>query len=401
VRREAPALVRAGYQVTVIAPGMPAQPWRELVDGVRVLRFPSPRESKGMLSYIWEYGYSLIASALLSIYAAIRYGFDVVHAHNPPDFFVLIGLFYKLFGKQFVFDHHDLSPEIYRARFGKPGNGLVLRILTFFEILSCRAANHIVATNESYKAMEQRRSGVPADRITVVRNGPELDRVCRVAPDANLRSKAPVIIGYVGTLGVQDGIDYLLRALHHLQQDLGRDDFYCVVIGSGVAQADLERLTIELALTDRVGFTGFLTGDELLATMSAADIFVTPDPSNDYNDRSTMIKMMEYMALERPIVAFDLPEHRVSAGKAALYAVPNHESDFAAKLSLLMDDFELRSRMGAEGRRRVEEELAWSYQADALIGAYSRLFQTRKKRRVATPIPMAQQADREKTNQVC
>ncbi len=374
VRREATALVSAGYQVTVIAPGTQPEPWRETIDGVFVVRYPEPYEGKGLLGYLWEYGYSLLATAVLSVYVLFCHGFDVVHAHNPPDFFVIIGAFYKLFGKRFVFDHHDIAPEMYLARFRNGGNRFLYHALKFWEIVSCRLADRVIATNESYRAIELKRSGIPSERISVVRNGPEESHMRRVEPCAELRSQASTIIVYVGILGFQDGVDYLMRALQLLRSKHHRDDFYCCVLGSGAALRELEQLAHELELTDHVCFPGYVMGVELIKKMSAADIFVTPDPSNDYNDRSTMIKMMEYMALERPIVAFDLPEHRVTAGDAALYARPNDESDFAAKLATLMDDAPRRECMGEVGRQRVMERFAWSIQAKDLLDAYAALF---------------------------
>lgn len=373
VRPEAAALTDAGYDVTVIAPAAPGQRWHEVVDGVHAYRYPAPPDIDGVLGFASQYAYSLAMTSLLSVVAFARRRFQVVHTHNPPDIFVFVAAFYKLFGARFVFDHHDLSPEMYRARFGARSRPLVYRVLVWLEKLSCRLADHVIATNASYKAIETGRGGVPPEHVTIVRNGPSLDRVRPVEPDPQLRRTGKVIIGYVGTMGFQDGIDYLLRALRHLAYDLRRTDFLCVLIGSGDAQTGLKALATELQLDEYVRFTGRIPDGDLLRYLSAADICVDPDPSNPFNDRSSMIKMSEYMALAKPIVAFDLPEHRVTAQDAASYVSPNDEAAFARALADLMDDPERRARMGTYGRRRVESALAWPYSIPCLLSAYDTL----------------------------
>jgi len=381
VRREANALTSAGYQVSVICPAANGQPHREIVDGVHVYRYPAPPERDGILGYLLEYGYAMIATFFISLLVFLRKGFDVIHAHNPPDTFALVAGWYKLFGKRFVFDHHDLSPEMYYARFKLDGKPLVYNSLVFFEKLTFRLADHVIATNQSYKAVAMTRGGVPEDHITIVRNGPELGRVRPVAPDPELGGRAKTIIGYVGLMGFQDGVDYLLRALTHLVNDLGRTDFLCIIIGRGDALSSLKALASELGLDTYVWFTGRVSDADLMRYLSTADICVDPDPSNPFNDRSTMIKMTEYMALGKPIVAFDLPEHRVTARDAAVYARPNDELDFAQQLVLLMDNPERRHRMGQIGRARIETELAWSYQEKHLLAAYETLNSGWPKRR--------------------
>ena len=229
VYQEARTLVEAEYQVTVICPAMRGQSWFETVDGVRVYRFPAPPAGNGLLGYLCEYGYSMIATLVISLFVLLRSGFDIVHAHNPPDSFVLIAAFYKLLGKGFVYDHNDLSPELYYARFDGRGQRLVHYSLVLLEKLSCRLADHILATNESYKSVEMQRSNVPEERITVVRNGPDLNRLKPVSPNLDLQQKGKVIVGYVGVIGHQDGVDFLLRALQHLIYDLGRKDLFCVL----------------------------------------------------------------------------------------------------------------------------------------------------------------------------
>ena len=320
VRREAASLSRAGYDVTVIAPAKKGQPKQDLVDGVRVCRYPAPKERDGFLGYALEYGYAMLAGWVLTLYVFVRFGFDVIHAHNPPDTYVAIAAPYKLFGKRFVFDHHDLSPEMYDARFMDGSNALVHRVLQWFEKLTFRFADRVISTNESYKEIAIERGGVPSERIAVVRNGPDLDRVRAVAPDSALRAKAGTIIGYVGIMGYQDGVDYLIRALGHLVTDLRRNDVFCFIVGEGGAVPSLKALVAELGLGEHVWFTGRISDEDLMRYLSAADICVDPDPFNPFNDRSTMIKMSEYMAVGKPIVAFDLREHRRTAADAARFA---------------------------------------------------------------------------------
>lgn len=380
VRREAKSLVAAGYDVTVISPKgsqeSGAHKTSDTVDGVHVLRYPAPPEISGAIGFMIEFAYSLIAAAILSLYLYIRKGFDAIHAHNPPDMFVLIAMFYKLLGKRFVFDHHDLSPEMYVAKFpGKSGN-LIHKTLLWLERLTFRMSDHVIATNESYKRFAMERGGKRAEQISIVRNGPDLNRLKLVEKDAELLAKSKTLFGYVGVMGVQDGLDYLLRSLHELKTSLKRDDFYAVIIGKGEALPSLKKLAKELELEEQVLFTGRVSDEDLLRYLSSIDVGTAPDPENGFNEHCTMIKMTEYMALAKPIVAFDLTEHRFSAQDAALYAKANSELDFARCLETFMDDSELRTRMGDKGRHRIVNELSWDYSVPHLLGAYEAVFQT-------------------------
>jgi len=371
VSREAKALHAAGYRVTVICPAHKGQPFRETVNGVRVFRYPAPPNANGLLGYVWEYGYSMLASFLLSVLVFFGEGFDVVHAHNPPDTFVFIAILYKLFGKRFAYDHHDLSPEMYQARFTGGGNPAVYRVLLWLEELSCRFADHVIVTNESYKRIAMDRGRVLESLVTIVRNGIELSRLDgTIEPDRRLRKIGKTIIGYVGVMGIQDGVDYLLRSLYHLVYTLGRTDFHCVLIGGGAAWEKLKAEARELGLEDYVEFMGFVFGEDLLRYLSAADICVDSAPSSSYSDHCTMFKIMEYMSLGKPIVVFDLPEHRFTAQHAAIYVPPNDEREFARALSGLMDDARRRQRLGAYGRRRMKAQLAWDYSVPQLLDAY-------------------------------
>jgi glycosyltransferase involved in cell wall biosynthesis len=377
VRREANALHDAGYRVTVICPRAEGQTFRETVSGVRVYRYPAPHSPKGFLGYLWEYLYSIVASFAISLFVFFGEGFDVVHAHNPPDTFVFVAMFYKIFGKQFVYDHHDLSPEMYQAKFPGGGNAKVYQALILLEKLTCRVADHVIVTNESYKRIAIDRGGVPEERITIVRNGIELSRLLeRAEPDQGLRGMKKKILGYVGVMGAQDGVDYLLRALHYLVVERGRTDFYCILIGYGDACEDLKLLVKELALDEYVRFMGPVFGAELRRYLSAVDICVDSSPSNPYTNHSTMFKIMDYMSLGKPIVAFDLAEHRVSAQRAAVYVPPNDERAFAKALDELMDDPERRAALSEFGRRRVKEELAWEFSVPRLLHVYRTVLQT-------------------------
>jgi glycosyltransferase involved in cell wall biosynthesis len=310
----------------------------------------------------------MAAIFVISFIILWRDGFNVVHARHPPDTLASIGAFHKLLGKRYVFDHHDLAPELYYARFGGRGNRIVYNALVALEKFACRVADHVIGTNESYKAVEMQRGDVPEQRITVVRNGPDLNELRTTAPDPDLRQKDKMIIGYVGVTGTQDGLDHLLRALHHLVLDLGRRDFLCVVVGSGDALPRLKPLAQQLSIGDYMLFTGWVDEpSEVVRHLRTMDIRVAPEPCDPYSDCSTATKVMEYVALGKPTVAFDLPEHRFTAQDAAVYARPNDELDFARKIVLLMDDPVRRKNMGQKGRERIEARLDWSHQQEHLI----------------------------------
>lgn len=379
VQREATSLVHAGYDVSVICPRFASRVWQplfEVIDGVHIYRYPVPTflRSFSAAAYVMGYIYSFLAIFIVSLGVFFRRGFDVVHIHNPPDVLVFVAAFYKLlFGKCFVYDHHDLAPEMYGVIFKRKRNRLFYKVLVWLEKLCCRFADHVIATNQSYRQMEIDRGHVPADRITIVRNGPELNVIKLVEPDQELRQKGKVILGYVGAMGLHDGVDYMLRTLQHLVRDLGRTDFFCVLVGRGKMWNEMKLLSQQLGLTDYVWFTGFVPLEDLLRYLSTADICLAPEPKNAFNDRSTMIKVTEYLALGKPIVAFDLTEHRFTAQEAAVYATPNDELDFARKIAWLMDNPEQGQKMGQIGRKRAEKELAWSYQVKHLVGAYESL----------------------------
>jgi glycosyltransferase involved in cell wall biosynthesis len=375
VVNEAQTLSEAGHAVTVICPARRGQASREVVDGVHVRRFRPPPAPSRAIGYIPEYAYSMAAAFLLSLGVLARGGFDVIHAHNPPDTLVLIGGLYKLLGKRFVFDHHDLTPEMFAARFRREPPAVVRRALIAFERLSLRTADAVIATNASYRQAEIERAGIPPDRITIVRNGPDLASLPSPSDQPLKPVDAPVVLGFLGEVSVHDGVDYLLRAVASLVNDLGQRHFVCCIVGDGDAIPGLRRLADELGIADRVEFAGWLDGKEVHRALANIDIGVEPAPSNPYNDACTMIKLTEYMAFAKPAVGFDLPENRFTADAAALFVPGNDPRALAQAIASLMEDSDRRREMGRAGRARIEQSLAWSFSARELLGAYERLSQ--------------------------
>src|SRR6201982_1665929 len=386
VANEARLLAEAGYDVAVIALRKPGQRGREMLNGVKVYRLPTLElfkktpsanvsginlalvKLKSSLGYVVEYCYFTAACLVVSSYIFVRQGFDVMHAHNPPDTLFLVALPFKLLRKKFVFDQHDLCPELYRSRYGA-AEGLYTRFLRMFEWCSLKLADIVIATNESYKQIQIERANKNPTDIFVVRNGPNQMRMTSVAPSVRLKGMNKSILCYIGSLNPQDGVDYLLRSLKHLLHGLKSSDFYCVILGTGDSLQDLRKLARNLQLNGCVELTGFVSDEDLQANLAAADICVDPDPSSPLNDVSTWLKVMEYMALGKPIVSFDLKETRVSAADTAVYAPPNDELAFAKAIAMLMDAPELRTRIGREGRQRVETKLHWGENARVLLKA--------------------------------
>jgi glycosyltransferase involved in cell wall biosynthesis len=372
VRREASGLVEAGYRVAVVAPALADEPLRETFEGVEVFRYPDVVRGGGPAAYVLEYAYRTGASLVLSTRASLGARTEVIHAHNPPDTFVLIGLLFKLLGRRFVYDHHDLAPELFLSRFPRAGRAglLVYRALALLERLSCRLADAVITTNESYRKVEMERSGIPPEKITVVRNGPQPEKLLIEEADPELRARAPFILGFIGVMGHADGVDYLIRAVHNLVHELGRDDIHCVLVGEGDAVPDLQKLAVSLGIDRHIEFAGRLSDRDARRVLCTADVCIVPDPSNTFNDLSTMTKMMDYMALGRPIVAFDLPEHRRTAGDAAVYVRDNDELELAKAIAALLDDPKRRRELGALARKRVQEQLAWEHSLRDLLAVY-------------------------------
>lgn len=373
LRQEALALIEAGYQISLVCPrvsGDKKHPPREVIEGVQVYRYPAPPRKFNIVGYVWGYFYTLVAMLTISFYIMLRHGFDILHIYTPPDLLGFVAAFYKIFRKRVVYDHRDLAPEMYHAIFGGD-NQLAYNALVGLEKLCCRVADHVIAPNESYKQIEMERGGVPAAHISIVRSGPDLNMIRPIDPDPALRRDGKSMLCYVGSMGLHDGVEYLLRALYHLAYDLDRTDFFCVMVGQGKAWLKMKTLSEELDLTDYIEFVGKVPHASVVRYLNSADICVAPEPSNSYNDRSTVIKVNEYLAVGKPVVSFDLPEHRVTAQEAAVYAKANDELDFARKIAWLMDHPEQRQEMGHFGLKRAETELSWAHQVKQLLAAYT------------------------------
>ncbi|HEY2337665.1 MAG TPA: glycosyltransferase family 4 protein [Burkholderiales bacterium] len=379
VWQEATTLRDAGYGVSIICPtGKGYEKTHEILDGIEILRYRIP-EADGVAGYLLEYS----AALAFTFVRTFKVKFDIVHACNPPDLFFLIGGFWKLFGKKFVFDHHDANPELFEAKFGR--RGLLWKAMVWLERLTFRTADISIATNESYKRIAVGRGGMPSDKVFVVRSGPSLERMKIFPAVQSLKKQKKFLVGYVGVMGRQEGIDYLLRAAAHIVHDLGRKDVHFGLVGGGTSLEEMKRLAGELGLDGYVTFTGRVPDEQMLAVLNTADVCVNPDVANEMNDISTMNKVMEYMALGKPIVQFDLAEGRFSAQEASLYARRNNALDLASKILELVDDEKKRKTMGDFGRRRVIEELEWRHEVPKLLAAYESLVpkdQARKARSV-------------------
>ena len=375
---EATTLRDAGYVVSIICPKARGfeQP-SEIIDGINVYRHPL-LEASGGAAYFIEYTMALFWQFVLSIKVWHRHGFDVIHACNPPDLIFLIGLLYKLFGKSFVFDHHDANPELYEAKFGR--RDVLWKLLRLAEKLTFKTADLSIATNELYRNIAIGRGGMQPDRVYVVRSGPNLDRVKPMPADPQWRNGRRFLVGYVGVIGESEGLDLLLASILHVVLTRQRKDIQFVVAGTGPEWRSVTELCGKMELNDFVTFTGQIDDATLFTMLSTADICVNPDRVTPMNNISTMNKIMEYMALGRPIVQFDVAEGRVSARRASLYAKANDPKDFGDKLLELIDDPRRRARMGEFGRKRVKERLAWRHEQPKLLHAYDALFKLRRGR---------------------
>ncbi|MRH88263.1 glycosyltransferase [Nocardia sp. SYP-A9097] len=377
VWQESRALVEAGYRVTVICPTGSKQD-REpeaTIDGVRILRYPLRAATGGPLGYLREYSLALWHTLRLAWKVRREGPIDVVQACNPPDLLFLIALVLRVGGTRFVFDHHDLVPELFLSRFG--GTGPLYRVSKVLERLTFACADAVISTNESYRQVAIERGHMAPELVTVVRSAPDLAKFVPREPDPELKRGKRYLGAYLGVMGPQDGVDYALRAIAQLRDKLGRTDIHFIFMGSGDAFDDLVALSEELNLQELVEFTGRVPDDFLQTCLSTADICLSPDPCNPLNDVSTMNKVVEYMAMSRPLVSFELTEARVSAGAAAVYVADNDELGFAEAIVELLDDPARRDRMGSLGRARVERELSWDTSRNNLVEFYARVFRAR------------------------
>jgi glycosyltransferase involved in cell wall biosynthesis len=368
---EARTLRDAGWRVIVICPmGEGARRWHERLDGIEVFRYPLPTTAAGFLNHLAEYAVAMPASLILSLLAWRGRRFNVVHACNPPDFFFPIGLLFRALGSAFVFDQHDLGPEVYVAQGGRRG-GAVHRFLLWSERQTYRGADHVIATNETYRRFAIQRGGVNGDRVTVVRSSPDPARMFPVDPDPALKGGRPFLISYLGTMGPQDGVDLFLEAARQVLDRMpGQVRF--VAIGGGNQLEALRATATRLGLAGDVEFTGRIPDEQVRRTLATTDVAISPDPANDFNEYCTMNKTLEYMAMGVPVVAFDLEETRVSAADAAVYASPNDPAAMAELVVELLRDPERRAAMAEVGRQRITGPLAWSVSAEKLLTAYDR-----------------------------
>ena len=391
---EAKSLHKAGYRVTVIC-RKSAEFFRstEMIEGIAVYRYLMPFEARGALGYVGEFFYAWMATALLSLRAYFSRGFQIIHACNPPDTYFLLALLYRPFGVRFVFDHHDLSPEMFMAKFPNK-RGFFLRALYRLEKWTLASADVVLSTNFSYRQVALERGGKTPHEVFVVRTGPDLQRLRPRAPQPALKRGRPFLAAYLGEMCPQDGVDRLLQAIHYLVHQLQRRDISFVLVGGGPAQPEMVALSKRLDLGDFVHFTGRVPDAELCEILSTADVCVDPDPYTAWADSSTMNKIMEYMVFAKPIVAFDLTEHRFSAQEAAVYVQPNDVQKFAEAVAQLVDDEKQRLRMGRLGHQRVLSQLTWEYGRRNLLRAYRQVMadqakQPIRKHRPTSDLPAA------------
>jgi glycosyltransferase involved in cell wall biosynthesis len=377
---EATTLHNSGYTVSVICPKAPGyETSEETIDGVHIYRHRLPLEARSAAGYLIEYAYALFWQTLLSFKVFRDRGFDVIHICNPPDLIFIVALLHKIAGgKKIIFDHHDATPELYEAKFGR--RDLYWQLLTIAEKWTFRTADISIATNESYRRIAINRGAMKPERVFVVRSGPSLDRLTAMPADPTWRHGRRFMVGYVGVISKSEGLDLLLAAVDHIVRKRRRTDIQFVVVGSGPEWQTIVRMSIEMDLREYVTFTGRVDDSTLFAILSTADLCVNPDRVTPMTDISTMNKIMEYMAFAKPIVQFDVTEGRFSASKSSLYARTNDPVDFAEKIVTLIDDEQLRATMGAFGLRRVRESLAWHHEEPQLLAAYESLFALQKRR---------------------
>lgn len=369
VWQEARTLAAAGASVSVICPmGRGFDRAFEVIEGIEIHRHPLPLEANRLGGFALEYGAALLWQIRLALKIWRKRRFDIIHGCNPPDLIFLIALLFKPFGVKYIFDHHDIVPELFEAKFGR--RGLFWRLARLLEWLTFRSADVSIATNDSYRRIATGRGGMAPDKVHVVRSGPDLSRLRPVPPVASLRNGREHLVGYVGVMGEQEGIELLIEAIDHVVRVQGRQDIQFCLVGGGPSLAQHRARVAAMGLDAFVTFTGSAPDQLLIEVLSTMDLGVNPDRVNAMNNLSTMNKILEYMAMSKPVVQFDVIEGRVSAQGASLYARANDPADFAKKLVTLIDDPAQRAAMGALGRERIEQELNWNRQIAALLAAY-------------------------------
>ena len=386
---ECQTLRAAGYQVSVICPKGPGDPGFETLDGIHLYKYPPAPQAEGVLGYSLEFVWSWLCTAGLSVRVLRRHGFDVIQACNPPDTYWALALPYKLLRRRFVFDQHDLCPEVYVSRFGAGSRPALERLLRWLERATYRVADHVISTNESYKRIAMVRGLRQACDVTVVRSGPDTTRMKREVPEPTLSRGHPFLAVYLGVMGPQDGVDGLVRAWSVLVHELGRDDCHLALLGFGDCLNELQTLSVELGIERHVTFTGRADASVISRYLSTADLGICPDPHSPLNNVSTMNKTMEYMAFGLPVVSFDLPETAVSAGDAAVYVPGNDPRDLARAVAQLLDDPPLRAELGRRGRQRAVQALDWCVQAPNYVAVFDQLVNAGKRDLVVVADPAA------------
>ena len=377
---EATTLAKNGYRVSVICPKMRGfNASRETLEDIEIHRYTLPIDAQGKIGFVLEFLWCFLATSLLSLKVQLAgRGFDLLHVCNPPETYWPLAWFWRAFGKRFIFDHHDLSPEMFAVKFERPATreegGALFKALLFLERMTFQAAQIVITTNESHKRIAVERGGKRPEDVFIVRSGPDLSRFKVYEPDAKWRSGKPFLIAYLGEICKQDGVDHLVRAVKILRDDLKRTDVHCIFMGGGPHQKAIADYAVEIGVQEVCTFTGRVSDEDLCRVLSTADIGIDPDPKNAWSDQSTMNKVIEYMFFGLPVLSYDLHETRVSAGEAGMFVTANDERALAEGIASLLDDPERRKRLGAAGYARVREVLAWNYSVPPLLAAYRAAF---------------------------
>jgi glycosyltransferase involved in cell wall biosynthesis len=381
---EATTLTRNGYRVSVICPKMRGfHQGRETLEDIDIYRYTLPIDAQGKVGFVLEFLWCFLMTALLSLKVQlVGRGFDVLHVCNPPETYWPLAWFWRAFGKRFIFDHHDLSPEMFAVKFGRPATqesgGTLFRALLFLERMTFKAAQVVITTNESHKRIAVERGGKRSEQVFIVRSGPDLSRFKIHDPDPKWRNGKPFLIAYLGEICKQDGVDHLVRAVRILRDELKRTDIHCIFMGGGPHQKAIADYAVEIGVQELCTFTGRVSDEDLCRVLSSADIGIDPDPKNAWSDQSTMNKVIEYMFFGLPVLSYDLHETRVSAGEAGLFVTANDERALAEGIVELIEDPERRRRLGAAGHARVREALAWNFSVPQLLAAYRAALGERK-----------------------
>lgn len=370
VWQEAITLKEHGARVSIICPKMKGyEKAHEIINDIEIYRHPL-KEGKGALGYLVEYTQAIFWEFFLSWKIFFKKRFHVIHGCNPPDLIFITSLFFKPFGVKYVFDHHDINPELYISKFER--RGFFYKLMVLFERLTFKTAKFSIATNESYKKIAIERGKMKPENVQVVRSGPKLDRLKLIDPVLELKKGKTYLIGYVGVIGEQEGLDLLLQSAKHILSK--RNDVHFAIIGGGTHLEEIKQLTDQMSLNNSFDFYGRVDDKTMLEVLNTADVCVNPDKPTEMNDLSTMNKIMEYMALKKPIVQYTLKEGRFSAQEASLYAINTDPIDFANKIMKLLDDDLLRVKMGTYGYNRVVNELSWDFESQKLVSLYKKVF---------------------------